>query len=160
MITLFQTFAVLFVQLFLPGHGTIAVANKYERNKACLKPPTKENCTTVEYKWSFLEGLNGCYQNNVCSDHINNFEDKFKCARACPPLWRPLPPSKKVTCSDWLRGKPCYRFWFAYYPDIYGFFWPYMFYTGCREWKNKLYVYDPRVKTCQEIRSCLSCEGV
>ncbi|KAL1469402.1 hypothetical protein MTO96_025093 [Rhipicephalus appendiculatus] len=117
---LYRALAVLSAQLFLPCHVT---TNKYERNKACLKPPTKVNCTTVEYKWSFIDELNGCYQTEVCSDHINNFEDKFKCARACPPHWRPLPPR-------------------------------------CREWKNKLYVYDPWTKTCEEIRSCFACARV
>ncbi|XP_065295387.1 actinia tenebrosa protease inhibitors-like [Dermacentor albipictus] len=143
----FRVLEILCIHLFLPKHGT---TTKYDRNEACLKPPTK-NCSIVEYKWSFIEELNGCYQNYVCSDSINNFDDKFKCARACPPLWRPLPPRKRKTCSDWLQGSPCYQFWWRYYPDVHGFLRLYMLYTGCGEWRNKLYVYDTWKQTCQGV---------
>uniref|UniRef100_A0A6G5A7H0 Putative bovine pancreatic trypsin inhibitor n=1 Tax=Rhipicephalus microplus TaxID=6941 RepID=A0A6G5A7H0_RHIMP len=123
------------------------------RNPACSLVPDVENCTIVLLRWSFSSELNECKRNYVCRENQNNFVTKDLCEASCPPVPGVKPVPKPKDCHYWLaNGHACYTYWFTSLRDYWGRQHPVMVYTGCGQWRRKIYVYYMETGKCTEIK--------
>uniref|UniRef100_A0A224Y801 Pancreatic trypsin inhibitor n=1 Tax=Rhipicephalus zambeziensis TaxID=60191 RepID=A0A224Y801_9ACAR len=144
----FATLSLLAICVTFWKHSSASAS----RNPACSVAPEVENCTIVLFRWSYDTALNECKQNFVCRENANNFQTKDICETSCPPVPVVTPAPKPKNCYYWLtNGHGCYTYWFTSTYDYWGRPHPVMVYTGCGQWKRKLYAYDMLTRKCIEI---------
>lgn len=129
-------------------------------NERCLKETTVEGCETILLSWSYSNETNTCEKGFVCYGCDNRFDSHDECTTTCPMLPipavkpKPKPMLKRRNCRFWLmRGGSCQKIWFEFKKNKLGIMRRLLYYTGCRQEKNRLFEYDFYRKKCHEIKN-------
>uniref|UniRef100_A0A131YPR2 Pancreatic trypsin inhibitor n=1 Tax=Rhipicephalus appendiculatus TaxID=34631 RepID=A0A131YPR2_RHIAP len=145
------------------GRGTPKLQNK------CLTATTVEGCDTILLSWSYSNETNECEKGFVCHECPNRFETFDDCSIACnmvsmpidkpkpipkPVFPKPKPKPRPRSCRFWLmRGGCCQAVWLDFAKNFWGQMRRQLFYTGCRQDKYRVFVYDFRGKKCREVKN-------
>ncbi|XP_049511647.1 uncharacterized protein LOC119465289 isoform X1 [Dermacentor silvarum] len=120
------------------------------RSGRCLRPPVIEGCNNLLLLWSFIPNANQCEQGFVCYKQPNSFSTREECEIACPRVPNRRPPVRILGCRYWLLHlNLCEKNWPSSRRDIFGKTHDLTVFTGCGEWKKRVYIYDLLTKRCR-----------
>nr|XP_050046236.1 uncharacterized protein LOC126543129 [Dermacentor andersoni] len=129
-------------------------------NERCLKETTVEGCETILLSWSYSNETSKCEKGFVCHECVNRFDTHDECTTTCPMLPTQAAKPKLVrkqkrrNCRFWLmRGGSCQDIWFEFEKNKLGVMRRLLYYTGCRQDKNRLFEYDFYRKKCHEVKN-------
>lgn len=156
--------AVLYLLLgicVIPSHlASTGKKDTQGRNERCLQETTVEGCATILLSWSYSNESSKCEKGFVCHECPNRFDTHEECAATCPNLSKQATRPKLIrkqprrNCKFWLmRGGSCQDLWFEFKKNKLGVMRRLLYYSGCRQDKNRLFEYDFYRKKCHEVKN-------